>query len=341
MKKHFLNLCAHLLWLGLVLWPIQVVFGQEQFQQTQFIYSAFAINPAFSGVEDVINGHTGFKRMWAGLDDAPTNYYAGIQGSISSFKNAMSEKRTLRRSNERFYKKLTNQKNALSHGLGTYLSFHKQGAFNKFSGYLSYALIYGLSDDFKISMGLGTQFTRQKFRQDFIVLNNPDDDDVYLNYLNGAGDMFGMNLNVGAMIYGKNLFFSYAIHQPMKITSNANDNQVIDPGIFHYMIAGYNIIINHSFTLQPSVLLQYNENYELSQHYMAKVKYKNLFWLGSGYRVSDAISAIIGFSSRNGLLFSYAYEYHVENIGYQSNGSHEVTIGMRIFRDNVSQPFLW
>ena len=82
--------------------------GQEYFQLTQFIYSAHAINPALSGIEDLVNANIGMRTQWTSIAESPTTFYFGFNGSLSGMKSAFTKQRTLRTSVPRLYNKLQN-----------------------------------------------------------------------------------------------------------------------------------------------------------------------------------------------------------------------------------------
>ena len=317
------------------------VSAQEQFHLTQFIYSAHAINPAFSGVEDQVNVHAGLRRQWTSANNAPLTHYAGIKGSLDGFKRTLSDKRSLRMSVPRLYNRMQFEPGNVAHGLGAYFSTDRQGPFNRTSIYFSYAYIYTMSRSFKISMGLSGHLGVQRFNQDRVSVYNPTMDQVYQGYINGGGSKTDLGLNLGVLLYGKNLFLGYATHGLAETTLNNINVEDIDLGLYHFVIAGYNFRINNQLTLQPSAMAKYNQYYKLTVDYLAKLKFRELIWLGLGYRDEDAVLALFGFMIEEKLHLSYSYDAPLNTIGSEARGSHELVLAFRIYNDRVSKPFLW
>lgn len=336
---------AHLLVAGVLIWCVlntSLLKAQEQFHSNQFIYSAHAINPAFAGIEDLVNLNLGFRKQWAAIQEAPTNYYLGFSGSLSGIKNAFSDRKTLRTSVPRLYDKMQNEKGAINHGLGVYLSGDSFGPFRRTSLFLGYSFIYSFNDKYKISIGLSTEFSNQRFRADDISVYDPDQDLIYQQYANGAGNETYLNLNPGLVFYGKKFFIGYSAHQVLnlQLSSEAVSGNT-EEGIYHFLIAGYNIPLSRQVIFQPSTLVKYNARYPLVADVVLKLKYREVFWGGLSYRYGDAFGFQMGFQMTKKLYVSYSYEASTSDIGPYSKGTHELILGYRVFNDKVSKPLLW
>jgi type IX secretion system PorP/SprF family membrane protein len=315
---------------------------QEQFQFNQFIHSASAINPAFNGVEDAVNLNIGFRKQWAAIDEAPTNYYASFSGSLSGMKSAFTDNRSLRTSVPRLYRKQQNEKGTINHGIGMYVLGDVFGPFHRNSLYLGYAMIFTLSKEFKLSGGIQTEFTNHRFRAEKVQVYNPDQDAVYQQYASGPGNESWMNINAGVMIYGKGLFFGYSAHQLANVMiSSENLGGIGASGIYHFLLAGYNVPLSSQVIFQPSTLVKYNSTYPVTFDVLAKLKYREVFWGGLSYRYMDAFGFQLGFQMSKKIHVNYSYEAPTSDIGTYAKGSHELVLGFRIYNDKVSTPFLW
>jgi type IX secretion system PorP/SprF family membrane protein len=337
----------HILLIGVVITFAAIVrpdtlCAQEQFHSNQFIYSAHAINPAFNGIEDLVNLNMGFRKQWAAIQEAPTTYYLGFNGSISGLKSTFSNKRSLRTSVPRLYKKNQTKKGAIQHGLGFYLNGDSFGPFRRTSIFLGYSFIYSLSEKYKLSIGLSSEFQNQRFNADDISVYNPDQDAVYQQYANGAGNETYINIIPGAVLYGEKFFIGYSAHQLMDFRISGEDaaesNQY---GIYHYLIAGYNIPLSSQVIFQPSTFVKYNTRYPVVVDLLLKLKYREVFWGGLSYRYDDAFGFQMGFQMTSKLYVAYSYEAYTSDIGPYSKGTHELILGYRVFNDKVSRPLLW
>jgi type IX secretion system PorP/SprF family membrane protein len=332
----------HCLLTGLFLFSISSSVAQEQFQLTNFIYSIHAINPAFSGIEDAINFNLGYRRQWVSVEGAPTTYYAGFNGSLSALKNANPNKKTLRKSIPRFYKKLKNEPGTINHGVGMYISGDSYGPYLETSVYLTYSFMLQVSRDYLLAIGLSTEYANQRFNLKKITLYNPDLDKVYQSYANSPSSISRLNFNGGLLVYGKNLFAGYSLHHYASIRlSKDNFAESGYQGLYHFFTAGYNLRLGHQFTLQPTMLIKYNKSYNVQADLIAKVIYRELLWGGLLWSYDYAVGFLFGLRIMNSLYLGYSYEYNTGEIGGYSQGTHELVLGYRIFSDRISSQFLW
>lgn len=316
--------------------------AQEQFQLTNFVYSMHAINPAFSGVEDAVNLSAGFRRQWAAIEGAPITYYAGFNGSLNALKNANTNNRTLRKSAPRLYGQLRDEARRINHGVGLYFSSDAFGPFQKLSAFATYSLIYNVTGDYKIAAGISLEFANQRFRADRIALYNADLDGVYQSYASGTSNTSRMNFNTGALIYGKHLYAGYAVHHLGSMAlSGQNFTETGYEGLYHFVSAGYSAVLGRQWTLLPSTLVRYNRQYDWQVDVVARLKYRDFVWGGVSWRRNDSAGLLVGFKLERTLFFTYSYEYNTGEIGGYSQGSHELVLAYKLFKDSMSTPFLY
>lgn len=340
--RPYLNFIKPFLVLILCLLGVLKSKAQEQFQLTNYIYSIHAINPAFTGIEDAVNVSLGFRRQWAAIEEAPLTYYVGFNGSLNGIKNANPEKRTLRKSVPRLYKKIRNEPGSINHGVGLYVSGNSFGPFRETSAYFTYSFMYQLNKDYLIAFGLSAEYANQRFVADKIELFTPDLDNVYQNYSEAPANSSHLNFNGGALLYGKNLYAGYSLHQFASIHfSGDHFTEAGNRGLYHFFTAGYNAILSPQLIFQPSTLVKYNKLYNWQIDVVAKLKYRDLIWGGLSWRYDDSIGLIFGFKLEKSLYLSYSYEHQTGDIGKYAQGTHELALGYRLFSDRLSTPFLW
>jgi type IX secretion system PorP/SprF family membrane protein len=335
--------CTKIHWfIILFLFWIPELKAQEQFQLTNFAYSIHAINPAFSGIEDAINLNLGYRRQWTSVEGAPMTYYAGVNGSLNAFKDANPNKRTLRKSVPRLYGKLRDQRGSINHGAGMYVSGNSFGPFQEISAYLTYSFMLQVSKDYRLAFGLSMEYANQRFNSSKIALYNPDLDEVYQRYARTPSNISRLNFNVGILIHGKNLFAGYSLHQFGSILlSDEHFTETGNQGLYHFIVAGSNILLGPQFSLQPSTLVKYNQSYQWQADLLTKLIYRELLWTGFSWSYNNSIGILFGLRIQNSLYLGYSYEYNTGAISGYSQGTHELVLGYRIFSDRLSTQFLW
>ena len=318
------------------------VNAQEYFQLTQYIYSAHAINPAFSGIEDMVNANIGLRTQWTAISESPTTFYVGFNGSLSGLNNALSKKRTLRTSVPRYYHKLQNQPRSINHGVGFYIFQDAFGPFRETSGYFTYAFSYQIDRKYKISTGLSLEISNQRFKEKDVTVYNPDQDIIYQQYIDGPGNISHINLNGGVAFYGNDLFIGYSLHHFVRARiSQENFTEAGINGLYHFILAGINLPMGIEWMFQPSTFLKVNSENKVVVDLAGKLKYRELIWGGLSYRHEEAIGFLLGFIVDEKVFINYSYDFHTNDIRTYSSGSHELVLGYRVFNDRSSKPFLW
>jgi hypothetical protein len=60
--------------------------------------------------------------------------------------------------------------------------------------------------------------------------------------------------------------------------------------------------------------------------------YKNTFWIGTSYRMNDAVSALVGVVLKEKLTIAFAYDYTTSKIMNYTKGSNEVSISYQFIK---------
>ncbi len=58
-----------------------------------------------------------------------------------------------------------------------------------------------------------------------------------------------------------------------------------------------------------------------------RFKYKNLFWVGAGYRSRHSVMADVGVMIKDHFQISYAYDQRASDAFKYTSGSHELVLG--------------
>lgn len=99
-----------------------------------------------------------------------------------------------------------------------------------------------------------------------------------------------------------------------------------------YFTIGSNIKVKNTLLeVIPSLLVRTDfsvTSYELT----GRVRYKNMFSAGLGYRYKDAISMMLGVEFK-GVFLGYSYDYNINDIAKVSSGSHEIFAGYNLKLD--------
>jgi type IX secretion system PorP/SprF family membrane protein len=268
--------------------------AQQQTLYTNFNVHPYLYNPAYAGTSHVLQINGGYRNQWSGFAGAPKTYVLSGYGA---------------------FKKRANM------AVGGMVVSDRIGLINRNSFYASYAYHVKINKLTKLGMGLSAGASQYNVK---VYDANPyDGDDVLLatNILN-ANTYDG---NAGFYLYHPKYFVSLSFQQFL------NSKIYWKPSVgrlspHYYVAAGYNIKINKDFVLQPSVLARIGPPVPYQLEYNLKLTWKDMIWIGGGYRTYDCASGMLGLTIDKQFSAAYAYDYTLSELQRYSNGTHEITL---------------
>jgi type IX secretion system PorP/SprF family membrane protein len=323
----------------------QQVSGQDNFYNSQYFQAGPLINPAFTGIENFLDIKLNYRSQWSGFSDAPSTNFIGINGYLRKETQQAYKQYALRTSNP-YYLDSIEQKGIslgkkLRHGIGGNVVYDVQGPFEQISGYVNYALHVPISKKLKLSIGVSGRVINQRIDLEKIVLQNPDDDNLYQSLIAAGGKSTFLSLNPGFAIYSDKFYFSYAA-QNIYRTPLSSDEIVADETLLsHIVMAGVRVELSQHVSLLPSLLVSQNEEISNSWDANLKVLIKERAWAGLSYRSNETLVIMGGVYINNLVSLSYSYDYVMGAINNYTNGSHELILGLMLFKKDTKAPFLW
>jgi len=274
--------------------------AQQDPQFTQYMYNMSIINPAYATAnEDILNIGGLYRTQWVGLEGAPKT------GSFFAH-TPINEKIELGIS-------FTND------NIGDVINE------NNIYADFAYVLSFGL--DSKLSLGLKAGFTFFSANFDGFILNSGNTStDVAFN--ENISRTFP-NIGIGAFYFTDNYYLGLSAPNMLTTTHLESENGVKSTGVqdIHYFITGgYVFDINEDLKFKPAFMAKAVKGSPLALDITANVLINEKLEAGLGYRLEDAISALINFRISPDLRIGYSYDFTTTNLGDFNSGSHEIFI---------------
>ncbi len=279
-------------------WVSSFTFAQQDPQFSQILFNPMSINPGYAGSLNMIGIGAINRLQWTGFGTgAPVSTALGINAPIAPF--------------------------GFNSGVGLSILNDRYGFNSDLGINVSYAARFKIKlIDGNLGIGVAAGF-----------MNNSID--PKWNYPSGGGDdaipdkkESSINLDVSTGLYYNTdyMFFGFsALH-----LNEAKINRTALPAHYtrqYYLTGGY--IVNLPSALwqfEPSVMVHSDlKSSKLSINTL--LRYNKKFWGGVSFRVSEAITGMIGFELFNGIKFGYAYEFSMSKISKYNDGSHEFFLG--------------
>jgi type IX secretion system PorP/SprF family membrane protein len=280
---------------------------------SQTIENKYLINPAVAGSDETMPVFIGYKRMWTGIDEAPSS-------QLLTFHMKINDKLG---------------------GVGGKIYNYSTGPLSKSGINLSYAYHLELNDDMKIGFGLSGALYQVHMRKSELNVENQNDNLM----INGSEKLIVPDANFGIYFYGKNYYAGISVMQLFgRKVDTMNDEMNFNQDRHYYFNGGYIFEAGKDFKIEPSLLMKFVETGFAQWDLYVKTTYKDMVWLGAGYRSDfafDPNDVIISIGvQQDKIKLGYAFDIALSDIGQFSSGTHEI-IFMYLFGKKKESAYKW
>ncbi|GAA4800232.1 type IX secretion system membrane protein PorP/SprF [Litoribaculum gwangyangense] len=275
-------------------------FGQQDPQFTQYMYNMSIINPAYATAEEGILNLGGlYRSQWVGIEGAPKT------GTFFAH-TPINEK--------------------IEMGI-SFTNDNIGDVVNENNIYADFAYVLPVGIESKISFGLKAGVTLFDTNFDgFILQSGGTNTDVAFD--ENISRAFP-NLGIGAFFFANNYYLGLSAPNMLSTKHLEDQNGIKATGVenVHYFLTGgYVFDINQNLKLKPAFMARGVKGAPLALDVTANVLIDERIEAGLGYRLGDAMSALINFRVTPELRIGYAYDYTTTNLGDFNSGSHEIFI---------------
>ena len=275
-------------------------FAQQDPQFTQYMYNMSVINPAYATAEEGILNLGGlYRTQWVGLEGAPKTGTFFVHTPV-------------------------NDKIELG------LSFTNDNIgdiVNENNIYADFAYVLPVGLESKLSLGLkaGVTFFNANF-DGFILQSGNVSTDIAFN--ENISKTFP-NLGIGAFFFTDHYYVGLSAPNMLSTKHIENENGIKANGVqnVHYFFTGgYVFDISENLKLKPAFMGKAVKGAPFALDITANVLINEKLEAGLGYRLGDAVSALVNFRVTPELRIGYAYDYTTTNLSSYNSGSHEIFI---------------
>jgi len=290
---------ATYLFVYLIVVPAAV--GQQDPRMSQNMLLPIVYNPSATGIPDGIDITMISRTQWAGAKDYDGNsispqtffitgdaYLPMLGGGISMV--ILNEKLT----------PITQTKMRLNY------AYH----LNVKRGNLHLGLMTGLTDQ---SLEMGR-------------INPENSDDPFLTAQQKESSSMNFDAGVGAYYYLPNkLYVGLSAMQLMATKARYKTDYIVYQDALSINLSGKYIFsptYRPELQFEPSTLMSFSKGvYQMDINFL--MRYNKKVWGGVGYRINDAIIAMIGF---NVYEFRLGYSYDISTTPMRNGGTHEISL---------------
>lgn len=272
--------------------------AQQDPQYTQYMYNMSVLNPAYATAdEEVINIGALYRSQWVGSVGAPNTGSIFIHWPMTS--------------------RIESGLSIVNDQIGDVV--------NETNVYADFAYVLPMGEKNKLSLGIkaGATFFSTNFNGFVYSDDLPDP-----AFANNISQTFP-NVGIGAFYFGSNYYVGLSAPNLLRSKHLENDSGIVAAGVeeIHYFLTGgYVFNLNDNLKLKPAFMTKAVSGAPLSVDLTANMLFNNVFEIGVGYRLDDAISGLANFRISPSMRLGYAYDYTISNMGNFNSGSHEIMI---------------
>lgn len=268
---------------------------------TNFLFNAFAVNPANAGLKECLDARIGYRNQWAGFDDAPQTVVATAHQRINSISN----------------------NRGVIHGAGIILQGDATGPTGRTSAHAAYSVHLPVSRKTRLAFGLGVGVFQYRF--DLAQINVPMAGDPLLQ--SSETELMFPDINAGLWLYSKHWFVGFSGgHLTNPRLSNIGESYDMTP---HFNLMGGRIFeVGEKMSYIPAAQLLFTGNSTPSLDVNFWADYDNVVALGVAFRSQDAVAGMLKFNFLDYFTIAYAYDFTYSKVRLGPSNAHEIILGI-------------
>jgi type IX secretion system PorP/SprF family membrane protein len=277
----------------------------------------FILNPSVAGIDGMTTINLTGRKQWLGLQNTPETYSLSISTRILKSPFSVSKSRLRKGSEGRV-------------GLGAAFMNDKNGAINRTNFQITYAY-HIFIQNYQLSLGLNVTGTQFNIDNELVEFRTPDAPEIesmlgMSAFIPDAG--VGVNFSTPKSHLG--LSANNLLESAIKFGDMDLDTKELQH-IRQYNLYGFyrTLLPNRKWTMEPSILLRGNEQWNLSADISARFIYQKEYWAGLSVRTSGEFVLLLGVKM-NRFYIGYSFDYGLNRLSFRSYGSHEIVLALKL-----------
>lgn len=284
--------------------------AQQDPQFSNFMYDRLSINPGFAGIDNKVCGTAFYRNQWMGFGNQPQTFLLNVHAPV---KVAFG-------------------------GVGLTFYSDKLGFQKNTTARLSYSFHLPLAGG-KMKLGIGASFGYMGvgYSANWIAVDGTANDNAIPGATSSAGTM---DFGFGAYLKGKDFYVglssTHLTESDLKTLSFKNKRH-------YYIMGGWDKQLNADFAVLPALRIE-SDATATQVDVSARCMWKDMVWLGAGYRVKEAIYPMLGvqldaWKEKQGKFrFGTSYDINTNELKNYSNNGLEFFVNFCFSIEPVYKP---
>ena len=292
------------------------IFAQQDPQYSQYMFNQMAVNPGYAGSHEAVCLSAVHRQQWVGIEGAPITSVFTVNAPFKMF--------------------------GASHGAGLTVVSDKVGFNTDISAGLAYALRIPLGPG-KLGIGVNGMFLNKALSATWKTPGGVDwTSDPSIPGENES--VMGFDMGVGVFYRAEKVYMGLSSAHLLEPDLRYDKDKAHFQVRRHYhATAGCLLPLNNpAWEIAPSLMV-YSDGTASQITANVNIMFNKKVWGGAGYRLNDAVIAMIGVDLFNGLKVGYAFDYTYTGLRqyFSAGGSHEVMVSycFNVVREKVVKKY--
>ena len=288
-------------------------FAQQDPQFTQYIYNQQTINPAYAGSRGTLSVVGLHRTQWVGLDGAPRSFSLGLHSPIGRSERV---------------------------GLGVNVLRDEIFITNETTIDVDFSYTIDVSTRGKLAFGLnaGAQLLDVNVSRTQAFQSG----DALASQGANIDNQFAPQVGLGLFYHTDKFYFGASAPnllqtEHFELSNNSNSNQstqvsVASERVHYFFTSGYVFDLSDRVKFKPAGIVRAVSGAPIGIDLTANFLLFDKLTLGAAYRVSAAVSGLIGFQISDSILLGFAYDGETTELRRFNDGSYEFFLRYEVFK---------
>ena len=266
---------------------------------TQFKSNHFLFNPALTGTKKNIDLRTNYRNQWGGFEDAPLTQCVSLNSRILKGRA----------------------------GVGGFIYKDETGPIKLMDYSLngSYHLRFS---DVEFSIGAAASLTELSLNASKIGIHNSNDPSIDKKV---SQKIWGTDIGAGMYLYNDRFSFGVSALNMLKSSYELYKSDPLKRGLISnrthwYMTLGYNYSQDPDYLWEHTFLVNYVLGVPILFDYTLRMHYKKKYFVGTSFRMGDAIALHTGVVFKEIFQISYSYDIIISDLAKTNIGTNELML---------------
>lgn len=286
-----------------VVFLANAVEAQQIIESSQYMNNDYAYNTGVAGTKANLRVSLGARKQWVGFSGSPGIQNITFQGRV-----------------------------AKAIGLGAQIYNDSWGLSRRTGANLGVNYILSINNEIDLSLGVSAIINQFSINREKAVTEVPNDVAVY----DGLQNQLFPDAGFSAYLNSKNYYFGVSALNLIEIKSDLvnslTSNNYLNRTL--YLMGGGNFDVTDDISVEPSFIFGHTFSGLSQTQIDVRGVYKNIGWLGAGYRLKDALVINAGVYVKT-FTIGYSYDFTTSQFkNVLGGGSHEVFVAFDIVKND-------